>query len=151
MKFVGDLILSKSTTNSIVLWKPDLSYSLSSRSDQDSLKHPFSPSKCSDKFLYICDFDCNDCEVWYVRFGTNSDCSMLAIGSKVGDLRLFHIDSRNYYNFINFNAQFTIRHITFSPDDSSLIAVCDDSVVWRWVIEHDNDDSSKGENTVEKD
>lgn len=132
VKFVGDLILSKSTTNSIALWKPELSMP-ASESDHET------PMKCNDKFVHLCDFDCHECDVWFVRFATNIDCKMLVIGNRLGDLRLFHIDTRRYYTFVNFNASSVVRDVSFSPDGTSLFVVCDDSTVWRWIIENEND------------
>jgi len=135
VQFVGDLILSKSTTNVIALWKPDLSTS-------KTTANCFDPTKCNDTFLHLADYDCKSCDVWYVRFGKNKECNMLAIGNKTGDLRLFHIDTRTYYNFATFNTSSTVRQVSFSPDSSSLIVVCDDSTVWRWLIEYDDQSDS---------
>merc|ERR1712045_901987 len=91
-------------TNVIALWKPELSPSSSPANNNNNSTINSSTDgggTCKDKFLHLCDFDCVECNVWYVRFGTNSNCTMLAIGNGIGDLRLFHIDSRRYFHLVN--------------------------------------------------
>ena len=130
--------------NSIALWKPyfttddDQDKGLGNKTNKGgsptkkkSLSHS---AKCSSEFLHLRDFECADCDVWYVRFGTNIDCTMLAIGNNKGDLRIFHMDSASQARFSNANSTSTVRQVSFSPDNKSIIIVCDDSTVWRWVI-----------------
>ena len=59
---------------------------------------------------------------------------MLAVGNGSGDVRLFHIDSRRYYNLVNLHCSATIRQVSFTPDDQSIFVVCDDSTIWKWDI-----------------
>ncbi len=135
VQFVGDLVLSKSTTNTIALWKPDLSSSPKATNNQGKTTTTIlAPRKCNEKFLHLYDYHCSDCEVWYVRFGTNKSCNLLVIGNRVGDLRLFHIDSGTYHNLPNTYNSSTIRQASFSPDGKSIFVVCDDSTLWRFDI-----------------
>lgn len=134
VQFVGDLVLSKSTTGTIALWKPDLLTSTQKSSHTGTKTPNSSINGCNEIFQHLCDFDCKDCDVWYVRFGTNDDCTLLAIGNKLGDLRLFHIDTMQQLQVGNPISSSVIRQVSFCGDNKTLIAVCDDASIWRWAI-----------------
>jgi len=142
VQFVGDLVLSKTTTNTIALWKPELktsSHELPLIEKQNNIESSTTSISTSSKlctnFLHLFDFECSECDVWYVRFGTDPECTKLAIGNKFGDIRVFNIGTRSYQTITNMNCNGTVRHVSFSPNSKSIIAVCDDSTLWKWDVE----------------
>jgi polycomb protein EED len=118
--FVGDLILSKSTTNNISLWKPILS-SISTGTNH--------------KFLHLQDYSVPECGQWFIRFATDKQCKMLAVGNCIGDLRVWEIGGAKKPIFIcNTMCNSIVRMVRFSPDAKVLAAVCDDGSVWKYNV-----------------
>ena len=129
--FVGDLILSKSTTNVMTLWKPILPQDRNSRIiSSTSLSNP------NDKFIHLRDFSIPDCGQWYIRFGLCKDRELLAVGNCVGDLRVWEIGGAKKPLFQSNNfCSSIVRMVSFSPDSKVMVAVCDDSSVWKYNVE----------------
>jgi len=120
VQFMGNLVLSKSISNAIVLWKPDLS-----------------DAKCGyicDKVIALREFHINQCESWFIRFHTFN--FMLAVGNNIGEIKIWKICSspqkRHFANLTHQHCTSTIRMVSFSPDGNSLVAVCDDATIWKW-------------------
>ena len=133
IKFVGDLVLSKSTTNTISLWKSNIPLSnfTPSLSEQRGLQ--------SSSITHLRDFSIRKCDdIWYVKFGVDESCSLLAIGNTVGEIRVWEIGGTSNKHFCTLSNPLcndTIRKVSFSPDGDCLISVCDDGTVWKWDAE----------------
>lgn len=128
ISFVGDLILSKSTTNVISLWKPIFS-------DDDRHDLSSSSSSSNSKFLHLVDYSVPDCRQWYIRFGLDKDCHLMAVGNCMGDIRVWEIGGAKKPNIIhNPMCSAIIRMVAFSPDGKMMVAVCDDSSVWKYTV-----------------
>ncbi len=118
VSFVGDLILSKSTTNSISLWKPI-----------------FSDNANVHKFIHLQDYAVPDCSQWFIRFATDRKCKMLAVGNGKGDVRIWEIGRvKKPIIFLNTMCTSIVRMVSFSPSGKAMAAVCDDGSVWNYKV-----------------
>jgi len=147
VQFVGDLILSKSITNTISLWKPDLkeaigeTHSFSATTDASSTAKPHKrlPIQQEDVVIPLRDFELSQCNIWFVRFQTDAECTMLAAGNCAGEIRVWeiggssaHSGRKHFCTLTNPMCTSTVRMVSFSPDGNILIATCDDGTVWKW-------------------
>ena len=114
VQFIGDLLISKSTTNLLALWKP-------------GTKNGVIPLR---------DFPLTNCDVWFVRFHTDPLCQILAIGNTKGEIKIWEIDhfakKKPFVSLTHSTCTSTIRMVSFSPDGKTLLAACDDSSIWKW-------------------
>ncbi|XP_036327933.1 polycomb protein esc-like [Rhagoletis pomonella] len=126
VQWFGDYVLSKSCENSIICWKPgQLHQSLSSLKPND-------PS-CT----IIAEFDYDECEIWFVRFGFNPCHKIIALGNQHGKVYVWELDPGDpghpYTSTLNnLKCNSVVRQVAFSRDSSVLVYVCDDGTVWRW-------------------
>lgn len=127
--FLGDMILSKSTYNSIILWAPVLpdghAPSCTSRSAA------FNPP--SD-VIALRTFDLRDCNLWFVRFAVDPEGRLLAVGTIKGEVDIWDIDScqqRPSQKLKAVTSQ-TIRTLAFSPNGKILVTCCDNAQVCKW-------------------
>ena len=128
--FLGDLILSKSTYNSIVLWLPEIPVTVQGDAAKGAA---YCPPK---EIIALRTFDLGHCNIWFVRFGVDSDGRYLAVGNIRGEVDIWDIDSckKSSIQQLKPMVHSTIRMLAFSPDGSTLMA-CDDSAsVCRWDI-----------------
>ena len=114
VQFIGDLLISKSTTNLLALWK----------------------TGTKNGVIPLRDFPLTNCDVWFVRFHTDPLCQMLAIGNTKGEIKIWEIDhfakKKAFVSLTHSTCTSTIRMVSFSPDGKTLLACCDDSSVWKW-------------------
>lgn len=125
VEFVGDLIISKSSmTNSIVLWKPDVN-------EQSGT------GRIHDQVCVLREFQLGRCDVWFIRFQTDyPEQKVLVIGNQDGEVKLWRLGpslkEKHDILLTHHLCNSTIRMVSFSPDRQCLIAVCDDSSVFKW-------------------
>ena len=139
--FVGDLVLSKSTTNQISLWKPILSRSEDTLSrSEDTLSTSTSTSMSgtsAHKFVHLQDYCVPECGQWFIRFATDSKCKLLAVGNCIGDLRVWVIGGAKKPTFVcNTMSTAIVRMVKFSENSEVLVAVCDDATVWKYNVKN---------------
>lgn len=72
-RFVGDLLLSKSTENTVVLWTP-----------QPTAQRP-------DGVAVLREFTFPQAEIWFVRFGVDDANGRVAVGNRMGGVYLFDL------------------------------------------------------------
>ena len=65
VRWVGDLILSKSTENRIVLWRPSV-------------------RKAADGVAILQEYMFPGCDIWYMRFGLDAACLAKSCPGKTG-------------------------------------------------------------------
>jgi polycomb protein EED len=130
VRFVGDLVLSKSTGGTVVLWKPKFTRTV--RHGTGKPTHQRLPNEV----IALREFTIHKCDVWYMRFDTDIDCRMLAIGNTVGEIKVWEIDDHPKKKCMALLMQpacaSTVRMVAFSPDSTCLIASCDDATLWKW-------------------
>mmetsp|Transcript_8608 Transcript_8608/g.18385 ORF Transcript_8608/g.18385 Transcript_8608/m.18385 type:complete len:571 (+) Transcript_8608:55-1767(+) len=174
VQFVGDLVLSKSVHNVVVLWKPLLLHEETEQNyhhKQADHQNTKNSNRIPSSILFLREFTINHCNSWFVRFHSAPPYHrLLALGNQKGEVRVWEIggseddDSgfhphRKYFSslttmgpgyFISSGGNggggcngnsgntggSTVRMVAFSPFDSSLVAVCDDSTVWKWDVIH---------------
>lgn len=121
----GDLILSTSSGDprAIICWK------------LNHLNGVDQPMPYSATILH--EFDADNCEYWFMRFGLNYDRTLMAIGTTHGKIYLWNLDNPNPKDI----AQITLSHrqsnsvmrqTAFSRNGDVLICGDDDGVIWRW-------------------
>eukprot|EP00956_Cyclotella_meneghiniana_P002243 scaffold2530_cov87-Cyclotella_meneghiniana.AAC.9 len=147
VQFIGDLILSKSVHNKVVLWK-----ALLDKTDNEEEESAESSSRIPSAILYLREFSLSNCDSWFVRFHSPPPYHrVLALGNQKGEVKVWHIggkkgchpDQKFYCDLTTSgigglrssntdSGGATVRMVKFSPDISSLVAVCDDGTVWIW-------------------
>lgn len=87
------------------------------------------------------DFD-DSTELWFIRLSIDPMHKYLAVGQDNGDILVWNLDDQHDQNmeFRRFklchrSCRKPVRQVAFSPDSKILIAVCQDSTVWRWDCE----------------
>ena len=139
VQFVGDLVLSKSINDVIILWKPIFSDSQLKNNVLINYEGngKAGVSRIPNEVQPLREFVLNKCDIWFIRFQTDADCRMLAIGNNIGEIKVWDICTPNPTK--KFLARVDhqtccspIRMVSFSPDGRSLASVCDDSTVWKW-------------------
>ena len=139
VQFVGNLVLSKSINDVVILWKPIFSDSQLKNNVLINYKGngKAGVSRIPNEVQPLREFVLNKCDIWFIRFQTDADCRMLAIGNNIGEIKVWDICTSNPTK--KFLAKVDhqtccspVRMVSFSPDGRSLASVCDDSTVWKW-------------------
>jgi polycomb protein EED len=123
------LILSKDTNNMVVLWKP-----ITTKTSRGS--NIKTQQRLPNEVIALREFEVSHCDVWFIRFATDYQCQMLAVGNLIGDIKVFDIASRptkkHFANLTNQYCASAIRMVAFNRDAKYLVAVSDDASVWLW-------------------
>eukprot|EP00474_Spongospora_subterranea_P010737 CRZ11195.1 hypothetical protein [Spongospora subterranea] len=119
VRFFGDLILSKSVEEKIVLWEPIYQ------------RHTVNQA-CT--ISVIKEFPFPDSNIWYVRFALDPSMRFMAIGNLSGKLFCWEVDALDDPGRIlsNVKSSCTIRCVTFNYNSSFLLASAEDGSVWVW-------------------
>jgi polycomb protein EED len=112
VKWIGDLVMTKSIESKCCLWKPDTRR----RANSVALLRVYP---------YICG------SLWYVRFGLNSDLSIMAVASDDGTIFLYDVDAGGpaYQQISPAMMKTLIRSVRFSPDDEYIVGCGDDGTI----------------------
>ena len=118
--WMGNLVLSKSTNNKIILWHPD-------------------PSRHKNDVVIVKEFLFADANIWFLRFCVDYSSQTMAVGSKCGTIYLWDVNepadesgSVPLTRKLSSMSTSTIRQTAFSPDGRFLLCCCDDGTIWRW-------------------
>ncbi|EDO42020.1 predicted protein, partial [Nematostella vectensis] len=127
VRWLGDLVLSKSCENCIVCWKP-----------QDPLDEIFQKVHIDKIFLVLCIlFDFSQCEIWYMRFSLDFEQRLVAAGNQQGKVFVWDIgvedpSKARCITLVHNKCVSAVRQTAFSRDGKILVCVCDGGTVWRW-------------------
>ena len=149
VQFVGDLLLSKSVNNTVVLWKPLLKDEGEARqhAESESSQHCTIPSS----IVFLREFALTHCSNWFVRFHSPPPYyKILALGNQKREVKLWNIggddgchpSQKPFCTLVtrgggigfgdSVKCSTVVRMVRFSHCGSSLVAVCDDSTIWLW-------------------
>lgn len=117
VRWFGQLALSKSCENAIVLWKPPETEEVSP--------------------IVLHRLEVTNCDIWYIRFCLDYEQSLLVLGNQVGKVFVWDMmveDPTKLKPLIlsHPKCNTAIRQVTASKDGSCLVAVCDNGTAWRW-------------------
>jgi polycomb protein EED len=115
VQWVGNLLLSKSTSNKVVLWKPNA-------------------ARRKDAVTILRELSFSDCGLWFIRFSTDSTKTKIAVGNQTGKVFVWDIDgSPPQCNVLKVpQCKITVRQTAFSPDGRTLLYCCENGTIWRW-------------------
>ena len=138
VRWVGDLLISKSTDNKLVLWRPCVGRE----------KHDV---------IVLREYCMRGAEVcWFVRFGLTRTLHQVVCGNSTGRVFVWDIDydgalpadrdtkplnemvpvtqmkENSHAMLSHAQCNSTVRFATFSPDGNSIIVCCEDGSLWRW-------------------
>ncbi|KAL3148904.1 hypothetical protein ABBQ32_001772 [Trebouxia sp. C0010 RCD-2024] len=131
VRWLGDLVLSKSVHNKVFLWEPDMS--------SKQARHQ-GYIKCYQEY------NMQKAKVWFIRMSLDLHCSVMACGNTLGQVFLWdmHCLSDKPMAVLsresNTKAQgksvpnITVRQTAVSHDASIVLACCEDGTIWRWDV-----------------
>ena len=118
--WVGDALISKSLHNALVLWLPG--------SDRSSL------SSKSMNYTLLQEFPVSGCDVWFIRFGMDTQRKWIAVGGKFGKVHVYNLSEYTPKPIVlspggntKVNIDTYVRQCAFSDDASILITVDDNT------------------------
>jgi len=121
VRWHGDHILSKSTHNKIVIWKPQ-------------------PSKAhgSDAALVLGECRYNSSDIWFLRFNIDPQHNFVAVGNKVGQILLWDltqlVTGKETCKLTHSQCTNTVRQTAISHDGRTVLAATEDGSIWRWDV-----------------
>jgi WD40 repeat protein len=128
--FCGNMLLSKSSYNSIVLWQPKDLERTSSKVGSAAYMPP-------DEVIMLRMFDLDHCGgLWFHRFTVNPTCTLLAIGNMQGEIHIWELDAeKDEASHIlrpqNKKVADTVRNVSFNSEGSIIIACTDSGQVYK--------------------
>ncbi|RLN90381.1 hypothetical protein BBJ28_00013595, partial [Nothophytophthora sp. Chile5] len=78
-----------------------------------------------------------DADLWFMKFGLDSQLEVLAVGNKKGVVSVFDLDAeseRSVCKLAHNNCKNTVRQVCFSKSGRTIISCSDDATVWRWDL-----------------
>lgn len=118
VRWLGDIILSKSVENRIVMWRPDSRENANKKDGVDLLQ----------------EFEVQDCNLWFMRFSMDFHCNWIAAGNRLGRVVLFDARSAPIKQVAKLSAPETkavVRQTAVNYDGSIVLACCDDGSIIR--------------------
>jgi len=148
----GNFILSKSCENSIILWKPG-------KLDENIAENVSLPTynyTTDQSTSIIHKFEIHDGNIWFIRLTLNLSNRVLAVGNSSGQIFVWKIDkedptiSKKLILKAPKCKQKPIRQIAFSLDSKIMIAISDDSSIWRFDLEEEEEEDDDEEEDDEE-
>ncbi|XP_003746653.1 polycomb protein eed [Galendromus occidentalis] len=124
VRWLGNLILSKSTEHVIVCWKPGYI-------EQRAIKTTDSTVTILHQFHY------KDSRFWFLRFGLDREQRQLSVGNETGKTYVWEIDvedpaTSKCSTLSHPKCTTIVRQTSFNNRGDMIICVCDDATLWRW-------------------
>lgn len=131
VRWLGDVILSKSVHNKVFLWEPDLS-------SKESIRKGY--VKCHQEYIM------EKAKVWFIRMSLDPRCNVMACGNTSGQVYLWDVHSLtsqpqavlsretpiSKHHGKSTSKNVTVRQTAVSYDMSTVLACCEDGTIWRW-------------------
>ncbi|XP_048477782.1 polycomb protein eed-A [Plutella xylostella] len=130
VRWMGDLILSKSCENSIICWKPG-------RLEETD------PRPGDSAVTMVHRFDYKECDIWFIRFAVDYCQRVIALGNQCGKVMVWELAAvaggSKFSHLVHPRCAAAVRQVTFSRNGKILVACCDDGTIWRWDrVSHSN-------------
>jgi len=120
VKWCGDLLLSKSINNCVVLWKP-----------------VYGEDGNSDSAIPLKIFKLTDCDMWFVKFSISMDSSLMALGNCTGNVYIWDLEKGQEQSIsrplASKKGELVIRHTSVSYKNRFLVA-CGSGVIACWPL-----------------
>lgn len=132
LRWFGDMIISKSTDDPIIVWQAG-----NLDSDLVDLKEN------EKEFKIVHQFPLNESDIFSIRLEYGYSRDYLAVGDQEGRVFIWRLNVLNpltsKYTILSCSeCTQPIRQVAFSSDNKILIAISDDSKVWRWDFQSEN-------------
>lgn len=132
-RWVGSLIVSKSTAERLCLWSPDPARAERLPTVQVSVEDEDE----KDDVLVVHELDLPGANIWFLRFGICAERLHVAAGNTSGDLVVYDVDTCELKATLTHpKMRGAVRQVAFSPDARFVAAVGDDAGLF--VYELDN-------------
>lgn len=94
-------------------------------------------AKALDNFDCIAHFNVKKCSYYFMRFATDANKSLMALGNDVGDVYIWDLQTDDPANFPYKILQHakrvsTARDVSFSRNGQDLVVCCDDGSIWYY-------------------
>jgi len=125
VRWMGDLVLSKSVDNKILLWRPE-----------DDAK------RAKDAIRVIQEYSFQDAAIWFIRFGLDFNMSLLTVGNQLGNVFVWEANAFPTTLLAKLShptLKLPIRQTGVSFDGRSVLCCCEDGSVLRWDATPDAD------------
>ncbi|XP_026731784.1 polycomb protein EED [Trichoplusia ni] len=123
VRWMGDLILSKSCENAIICWKPG-------RLEDTELR----PGDNCVTMVHR--FDYKECEIWFIRFAVDYSQRVIALGNQCGKTMVWELGNvaggSRVSQLVHPRCVAAVRQVTLSRNGKILLTCCDDGTIWRW-------------------
>eukprot|EP00899_Mesostigma_viride_P029183 jgi/Mesvir1/944/Mv17498-RA.1 len=119
--WLGDLVLSKSVNNSIVLWKPNY-----------GTKDEEEAATILQEYTYT------DCNIWFMRFSLDFHCNVMALGNLDGKVfvwEVHHAPPMMVAKLSTPQCKYAVRQTAVSYDSRTILVCCDDCTIWRYDLQ----------------
>ncbi|XP_005112534.2 polycomb protein EED [Aplysia californica] len=128
VRWLGNLVLSKSCENCIVCWRPG------GHHESTKLK---AEEKEKESVWVLHRFEYRECEIWYMRFSLDYNQQIMALGNQVGHIFVWDLDvddptQTKFAKLAHHKSTAAVRQTALSKDGNILLAVSDDGSIWRW-------------------
>jgi polycomb protein EED len=135
VKWYGDLLLSKSIHNCVVLWKPE-----------------YGKNGASDGIIPLKTFKLRNCEIWFMKFSLSADHCLISLGNCSGKVHFWEVEGKQSATMIlsahthgggrpkgnGSNRKLVIRNSSISYDGKFAVCCCENGQVCCWNIERMN-------------
>lgn len=119
VKWIGDIILSKSVENRVVMWKPDIVGRSSKKDGVDLLQ----------------DCEVADCDLWFMRFSMDFYCKWVAVGNRFGRVNLLDMRTvpiKQVAKLTSPDSKGVIRQTAVNYNGTIVLACGDEGAIIRW-------------------
>ena len=133
-RWVGSLILSKSTAERLCLWSPDPQRN--ERLPAPLLSETNDDSEPKDDVLIVHELDLPGADIWFLRFGMCSSRQYVCAGNTSGDLVIYDVDSTEQKASLTHpKMRGAVRQCAFSPDSKLVACVGDDAGLFVYELD----------------
>ncbi|KAL7557489.1 hypothetical protein ACA910_019336 [Epithemia clementina (nom. ined.)] len=97
------------------------------------------PYPVPNQLRHLRTFKVQESQYWFIRFGVDRQGKTLAAGNATGDIYIFKIvGSKSKLPIRVLDGKLrnhaAVRSISFSPDDSVMVAATDSGEIWKWDV-----------------